>query len=152
MTVPRYAEPGGRWRSVLWGPAFAVAGVVIEAATGSAVHGWVWLAAAVLLGGLTALQVSAARTHTSVALTDDSLRLGRTTLPVGDIAIVHGPSTRTAFDDPFEPWESAPALGGPSVPKRRTGVGLTLADGTLVQAWAQRPDDLRAALLAAVPA
>lgn len=152
MSEVRYAEPGGRWRSVAWGPAFALLGVVLEAATGARVHGWVWLAAAVLLGGLTALQVSAARTHTSVELTGDALRQGERVLPLAEVAEVHGPSVREAFDDPFEPWETAPALGAPAVPKKRTGVGLTLTDGRVVQAWAVDDEALRAALVGVVAA
>lgn len=151
-TGVRWAEPGARWRSVAWGPAFALVGLVLEPATGSTPHPWLWLATAVLLGGLTALQVSAARTHTSVSLTDRVLRQGRTELDVAEIARVHGPSARTAFDDPWEPWESAPALGGPTVPRKRTGVGLDLTDGRVVQAWARDDAGLREALRDAVSA
>ncbi|GAB2930882.1 membrane protein [Rhodococcus aerolatus] len=151
-TALRWSEPGARWRSVAWGPAFALVGLVLEPATGATPHPWLWLAVAVLLGGLTALQVSAARTHTGVALTDRVLRQGRAELAVAEIARVHGPSARTAFDDPFQPWECAPALGGPTVPRGRTGVGLDLTDGRVVQAWARDDAGLRAALRELVPA
>lgn len=148
----RWSEPGGRWRSVLWGPAFALLGLVVEPATGSTPHPWLWLGTAVLLGGLTGLQVAAARTHTSVAVTDRVLRQGPAELDLDEIAVVHGPSRRAAFDDPWEPWETAPALGGPTVPRRRTGVGLDLADGRVVQAWARDDEGLRTALLEVVGA
>ena len=147
-----FAEPGARWRSVAWGPAFALLGVVVEVTTGAAVHGWAWLGAGLLLGGLTALQVRAARAHTSVAAGPTTLRQGQTELALAEVAHVHGPSARTALDDPWEPWETAPALGGPTVPRKRTGVGLALRDGRTVQAWARDDEGLRAALRARIPA
>jgi hypothetical protein len=148
----RFLEPGARWRSVAWGPAFALLGLVLEPATGAPAHPGLWLAVGVLLGGLTALQVAAARAHTTVVVTDERLHQGRAELALVEVARVHDRSAREAFDDPWEPWETAPALGGPAVPRRRTGVGLELVDGRLVQAWARDDEALRTALRSAVPA
>lgn len=142
-----FAEPGGRWRSVAFGPLLCLAGVLIELATGTAVHWLSWLVAAVLLAGLTALQVLGARRHGVVRLTATNLRQGTEELPVAAIESVFDAPGERAWDDPTYEWEAARALGeSHSVPRRHTGIGLRLSDGRLVQAWARDDDGLRAAL------
>lgn len=142
-----FVESGGRWRSVTFGPLFCLAGALIELASGTGVHWLTWVLAAVLLAGLTALQVVGARTHGVVELTTARLRQGTEELALVDIAVVFDEPGERAWDDiPFE-WESARALGESfSVPRRHTGIGLQLADGRLVQAWARDEAALRAAL------
>ncbi|EOM77191.1 hypothetical protein DW322_19505 [Rhodococcus rhodnii] len=142
-----FTEPGGRWRSVWYGPLFCFAILVVEWLTGpSAIH-WVALAgSAVVLAGVVALQVTAARTHASVELSETMLRQGTEELPIEDIVAV------LPAADPDSPdtqrWESARVLGELSgVPRRRTAIGLRLVGGGLVRAWARNDEGLRGALV-----
>ncbi|SEK72427.1 hypothetical protein [Rhodococcus maanshanensis] len=140
-----FEEPGGRWSLVALGPALCLVVLVVEAIIGSGVH-WLGLALfAALLAGLVALQVVAARRHASVLLTPAVLRNGAEALEVTDIAEVLPEADPFAED--LEPWESAPSLGELSgVPRRRTGIGLRLRDGSVVRAWARDGDGLRSEL------
>ncbi len=142
-----FVEPGGRWRTVAYGPVLCLVGVLFEVALRIRVHWLTWLLVAVLLAGLIAVQVLGARRHCAVELTTAALRQGTEELPVSDIAeLFDEPGERAWDDDTFE-WETARALGeSVGVPRRRTGIGLELADGRLVQAWAQDDVALRAAL------
>lgn len=146
-----YSEPGGRWRSVAFGPVFCLVGVVIELVLGVAVHWLAWLAAAPVLAGTTALHVLGARRHGAVQLTSCCLRQGTECLPVAEIAKVFDDPGVRAWDDSLLDWENARALGESfSVPRRHTGIGLELVDGRLVQAWARADEPLRAALVEVV--
>lgn len=142
-----FAEPGARWRAVVLGPALCLAGALIELALGTGVHWPAWLCAALLLAGVTALQVLGARRHGAVRLTATELRQGVETLPTSTIESVFDAPGERAWDDPTHPWEAARALGeSHSVPRRHTGIGLRLRDGRLVQAWARNDGGLRAGL------
>lgn len=142
-----YAEPGGRWRSVAWGPLLCLLGVALELGMRTPVHWLTWSAVAVLLGGMSALQVLGARRHGAVQLTTATLRQGTEELPVADVAEVFDAVGERAWDDDTFDWEAAPALGeSVSVPRRHTGIGLKLTDGRLVQAWARDDAALRVAL------
>ena len=142
-----FAEHGGRWHSVAYGPVLCLLGALLELALRIPVHWLTWLLVAVLLAGFTAVQVLGARRHCAVQLTTAALRQGTEELPVSDIAeLFDEPGERAWDDDTFE-WEAARALGeSVGVPRRRTGIGLQLTDGRLVQAWAQNDVALRAAL------
>ncbi len=97
----------------------------------------------VLVSGFLALQVKAARLHTSVELTAESLRQGTETIRVSDIVRIYPPATGSEAPS----WQSARALGElTGVPRGRTGVGLRLTGDRTAQAWARRHRDLRAAL------
>ena len=79
----------------------------------------------VLVTGFLAIQVKAARIHTSVELTPDHLRQGTersaSTTSCGSIPRPKGP------DAPK--WQSARALGElTGVPRGRTGIGLKLTN------------------------
>lgn len=142
---PLFEEPGARWRTVAYGPVFCVVALVIELLTGPVVHWFALTLFAVILVGIVSTQVVAARRHVGVSLTPAVLRQGTEEVPVGEIAAVL-PAADGYADEPQQ-WESARSLGELSgVPRRRTGIGLRLRDGSLVQAWARDDDGLRAAL------
>jgi hypothetical protein len=146
-----FEEIGARWRTVAYGPVLCIGVFLWEWLTASQVHWFALLFFALILAGIIALQVMAARRHVSVVLTAVTLRQGAEELPLGSIAEV------LAEADPYaeesQPWESARSLGELSaVPRRRRGIGLRLTDGSLVQAWARDDDGLRERLSGAVGA
>ncbi|GAA5101200.1 hypothetical protein [Nocardia iowensis] len=144
-----FAEPGARWRTVAYGPILCLIIFILELVTGSSVHWFALLFCGSLIAIFVVLQVIAGRRHVSVELTDTALREGTETLPLTSIAAVLPERDDDSWDD--EDWESARALGELSgVPRRRTGIGLRLSDGTLVQAWAKDHRALRAALSTAI--
>lgn len=140
-----YLETGARWRALLFVPIFCGIGIAAEVWMGGPVHWLGWTIAAVLLGGVVAWQVSAARTHLRVELTRIYLRQGAETLDLSEIAeLLPEPEA-----DPkcAETWQAARALGElHGVPRKRTGIGLRLRSGQLVQAWARDHTTLRSAL------
>lgn len=146
----RFTEPGGRWRTVAYGPALCLVLLLTELILGGGVHVFGLALFAVLLAALVALPVAAARRHASVEVTDEVLRCGTETIPLADVAEVLPPADPAVED--LEPWESARVVGDLSgVPRKRTPIGLRLSDGAVVRAWARDGDGLRAALSHAVP-
>ncbi|MFE7747233.1 hypothetical protein [Nocardia sp. NPDC057455] len=144
-----FTEPGARWRTVAYGPILCLTIVILELVTGGAVHWFALVFCAALIAGFVALQVVAGKRHVSVELTAQTLRSGTESLPLSSIAEVLPERDEDSWDD--EEWESARALGELSgVPRRRTGIGLRLADGGLAQAWARDHKALRTALTEAV--
>ncbi|QIS23050.1 hypothetical protein [Nocardia terpenica] len=145
-----FAEPGARWRTVAYGPLLCLVILVLELVFRRGPVHWFGLTfCALLLAGFVALQVVAGRRHVSVELTADALREGVETLPLRTIAEVYPEHDEDAWED--ESWRSARALGELSgVPRRRTGIGLRLRDGGMVQAWARDHGRLRAELTAAL--
>ncbi|MET9287454.1 hypothetical protein [Nocardia beijingensis] len=140
-----FTEPGARWRAVAYGPILCLAILALELVTGGAAHWFALLFCAALIAGFVALQVVAGKRHVSVELTTETLRSGTESLPLSSIAEVLPERDEDSWDD--EEWESARALGElTGVPRRRTGIGLRLADGSLVQAWARDHKGLRGAL------
>lgn len=140
-----FAEPGARWRTVAIGPVLCLLVLIADLFIGAGVHVFGLTLFAVVLAGLVAVQVAAARRHASVELTDTALRCGTESVSRADIIEVLPPADPEAMDP--EPWETAHALGDLSgVPRRRTAIGLRLTDDTLVRAWARDGDGLRAAL------
>lgn len=118
----------------------------------------------VMVGGFLALQIKAARTHTSVELTAEALREGTEILPVDDIVAVfpdpdytvktaglmdkwQGRALGVSSTGPLEKWQTARTLGEINgVPRGRKPVGIKLAGGAYAQAWARDHEGLRAAL------
>lgn len=144
-----FAEPGARGRAVCYGPVLCAIVLIIEIVAGWPVHLLILVVFAVLLAGIAAVQVTAARLHVSVELTPVSLRSGVETIALASIAEVL--PERDAADRRELPWETARSLGELSeVPRRRTAIGLRLTDGELVRAWAKDAEGLRAALTAAL--
>jgi hypothetical protein len=138
-----FYEQGASWYWLLAGPVSAVAMALIQLSSGYGIQLLVPGIFLVLVTGFLAIQVKAARIHTSVELTPEYLRQGTERLGVGDIVRVY-PEPK----GPDEPkWQSARALGElTGVPRRRTGIGLKLTNDRAVQAWARKHEALRAAL------
>ena len=138
-----FYEQGASWYWLLAGPLSAVAMALIQLSSGYGIQLLVPGIFFVLVTGFLAIQIKAARIHTSVELTPEYLRQGTERLSVGDIVRVY-PEPK----GPDEPkWQSARALGElTGVPRRRTGIGLKLTNDRAVQAWARKHEALRAAL------
>jgi hypothetical protein len=138
-----FYEQGASWYWLLAGPVSAVAMALIQLSSGYGIQLLVPGIFFVLVTGFLAIQIKAARIHTSVELTPEYLRQGTERLSVGDIVRVY-PEPK----GPDEPkWQSARALGElTGVPRRRTGIGLKLTKDRAVQAWARKHEALRAAL------
>lgn len=141
-TEPLFREVGASWYWLLAGPAAGIVMLGIEINSGMGAQLLVPAIFLVMVSGFLAVQVKAARMHTSVELTRDKLRQGAETIDVAEIVRVFpepGP-------DP-EKWQSSRALGElTGVPRGRTAIGLKLTEGRMAQAWARRHRELRAAL------
>jgi hypothetical protein len=99
----------------------------------------------VVVTSFIALQVKAARIHTTVVLTPETLRQGTETIKVSEIVKVYpeADSPLSGKKD-LERWQSARALGElVGVPKGRTGIGVKLTGGRTAQAWARKHRHLR---------
>ena len=97
----------------------------------------------VLVTGFLAIQVKAARIHTSVELTPDHLRQGTERISVDEIVRIY-PEAK-GHEEPK--WQSARALGElTGVPRGRTGIGVKLTNDRTAQAWARNHQQLRIAL------
>lgn len=144
-----FHEQGASWRWLLIGPLAAVAMLWIQHGAGMGVRLLVPGFFLVLLSGVLYLQVHAARLHTSVELTAESLREGTEVLPISEIVHVYPetPNSKKSGKDPH-PWQEARTIGELNgVPKGRRGIGLKLTGGRTAQAWARDDDTLREALI-----
>ena len=138
-----FYEQGASWWWILAGPASAIAMVLIQVSAGYGIQLLVPGIFFVLVTGFLAIQVKAARIHTSVELTPDQLRQGTENLSIDDIVRIY--PEPTGPDAPK--WQSARALGElTGVPRGRTGIGLKLTNDRAAQAWARKHHQLRAAL------
>jgi hypothetical protein len=138
-----FYEPGASWYWILAGPGAGVAMLLIQLSAGYGIQLVVPGIFFVLVTGFLAIQIKAARIHTSVELTPDHLREGAERISIDDIVRIYpepkGPETPK--------WQSARALGElTGVPRGRTGIGLKLTNDRTAQAWARRHRELRAAL------
>lgn len=144
-----YYEPGATWLWLLVGPGSAIAMILIQLSAGLGIQLLVPAVFLVLVTGFLAIQVKAARIHTSVVLTPEYLRQGAETIRIEEIVTIYPENTGSAT----EKWESARALGElAGVPRGRTGVGLKLSNARMAQAWSRKHKhkQFRAALTAAV--
>lgn len=131
-----YRESAGSWWPLLWGPAFAVAGYLIELITGPAsVALWTIVGLGLTLAAL--LWVFGRAKVGSVRLTTEEAQFGRERLPVAMIEECR---------DVGAPAGARVLGGGWSLPKGTTAVPLRLLDGTVVLGWARDPEALLAAL------
>ena len=138
-----FYEQGASWWWVLAGPGVGVAMALIQLSAGYGIQLLVPGIFFVLVTGFLAIQIKAARIHTSVELTPDSLRQG--TEHIRTDAIVRVYPEPKGPDEPH--WQSARALGElTGVPRGRTGIGLKLTNDRAAQAWARKHQQLRAAL------
>jgi hypothetical protein len=97
-----FAENGASWYWVLAGPGAAVAMLAIQITSGVGVQWIVPVAFLLLVSGFIAVQIKAARIHTSVELTGTSLRQGTQTIGVDEIVAVYPAPTNTMrsyYDD-----------------------------------------------------
>jgi hypothetical protein len=138
-----FYEQGASWWWLLAGPASGIAMALIQMSAGYGIQPLVPAVFFVLVTGFLAIQVKAARIHTSVELTPDHLRQGAERLSIDDIVRIY-PEPK----GPDEPkWQSARALGElTGVPRGRTGIGLKLTNDRAAQAWARKHKQLRAVL------
>ena len=139
-----FYDQGASWLWVLTGPASAVAMLLIQMSAGLGIQ---WLVPTVfflLVTGFVAIQVKAARIHTSVELTPTTLREGTEKIQIDDIVRIYPEPTGSEAPK----WQTARPLGElTGVPKGRTGIGLKLTNDRTAQAWARKHQQLRSALI-----
>ncbi|WP_445167112.1 DUF3093 domain-containing protein [Mycolicibacterium sp. Dal123E01] len=143
-----FSETGASWYWLVAGPASAIAMLLIQFKGGVGFQPLVPLIFLVLVTGFLALQVKAARVHTSVELTREALRQGTEVTPLAHILGVFPAAQYSVKSrEPLEKWQQSRALGELSgVPRGRTGVGVELTGKRTAQAWARNHRALRAAL------
>lgn len=138
-----FREPGATWWWAAAGPASGGAMLLIQVWAGYGIDLLVPFVFFVLVTGFLAIQVKAARIHTSVELTPEYLRQGAETIRIAEIVRIYP----EASGSEVEKWQSARAIGElTGVPRGRTGIGLKLSNARTAQAWARRHRQLRAAL------
>ena len=97
-----------------------------------------------LVTGFVAMQVKAARIHTSVELTPTTCARAPRRIRIDEIVRIYPRAERRRG---APKWQSARALGElTGVPRGRTGIGLKLTNDRTAQAWARKHRQLRAAL------
>ncbi|MCA4725606.1 DUF3093 domain-containing protein [Mycolicibacterium fortuitum] len=135
-----FYEQGASWAWLLLGP-FAGIGMAILQKTGGYGHDlWIPIVFLVLVSVFVAIQIKAARIHTSVELTAETLRQGAETIQVDEIVSIYPEASGSEVPK----WQSARALGELSgVPRGRTGIGLKLTGARTAQAWARKHRRLR---------
>ncbi|MEO8813757.1 MAG: hypothetical protein ABI307_14850 [Mycobacterium sp.] len=146
--APLFSEPGASWYWVLLGPAAGLVILLVQNSNGDGLQLLTPGMFLVLVSGFVAVQVKAARIHSSVELTERTLRQGTETIGVDEIVMVYPEPPRPArsTENPEE-WQEARALGELSgVPRRRVSIGLQLTGKRPVQAWARDHRRLRAAI------
>ncbi|MFC7673458.1 DUF3093 domain-containing protein [Mycolicibacterium sp. GCM10028919] len=138
-----FREPGATWWWAAAGPASGGAMLLIQVWAGYGIDLLVPFVFFVLVTGFLAIQVKAARIHTSVELTPEYLRQGAETIRIAEIVRIYP----EASGSEMEKWQSARAIGElTGVPRGRTGIGLKLSNARTAQAWARKHRQLRAAL------
>ena len=138
-----FYENGASWAWLLLGP-FAGIGMAVLQMTGGYGHDlWIPLVFLLLVSVFVAIQIKAARIHTSVELTAQTLRQGAETIKVDEIVRLYPEASPSETPK----WQSARALGElTGVPRGRTGIGLRLTGERSAQAWARKHRKLREAL------
>jgi hypothetical protein len=138
-----FYEQGASWAWLLAGP-FAGVGMAILQNTGGYGHDlWIPIVFLVLVSGFVAIQIKAARIHTSVELTSQTLRQGEERIGIDEIVRIYPEASGSETPK----WQSSRALGElTGVPKGRTGIGLKLTGDRSAQAWARKHRRLREAL------
>jgi len=138
-----FSENGASWLWLLAGPAAGLAMAMIQLSAGYGIQWMVPTLFLVLVSGFLAIQVKAARIHTSVVLTTEKLRQGTEVTLTDDIVRVYPEASGSETPK----WQYARALGElTGVPRGRTGIGVRLSSDRTAQAWARKHQQLRAAL------
>lgn len=138
-----FYEPGASWYWILAGPGAGVAMLLIQLSAGYGIQLLVPGIFFVLVTGFLAIQIKAARIHTSVELTPDHLRQGAERISIDDIVRIYP----EASGPEVLKWQSSRALGElTGVPRGRTGIGLKLSNDRGAQAWARKHRRLRVEL------
>ena len=138
-----FYEQGASWLWVLAGPGAGVAMALIQLSAGYGIQWVVPVLFFVLVTTFLAVQVKAARIHTSVELTTEKLRQGTEITLADEIVRVYPEASGSETPK----WQYARALGElTGVPRGRTGIGLRLTNDRTAQAWARKHHQLRAAL------
>lgn len=138
-----FYEQGASWWWLAAGPASAIAMGLIQASAGYGVQLLVPGLFLVLVSGFLAIQVKAARIHTSVELTPETLRQGTERIRTDEIVRIYPEATGSEAPK----WQSARALGElTGVPRGRTGIGLKMTNDRTAQAWARKHQQLRQTL------
>lgn len=138
-----FSEQGASWLWVLAGPAAGIAMAMIQMSAGYGIQWMVPGLFLVLVSGFLAVQVKAARIHTSVELTTATLRQGTEVTRTDEIVRVYPEASGSETPK----WQYARALGElTGVPRGRTGIGVRLTNDRTAQAWARKHQQLRAAL------
>jgi hypothetical protein len=138
-----FYEQGASWWWLSAGPGAGIAMALIQMSAGYGIQLLVPGIFFALVSGFLAIQVKAARIHTSVELTPDHLRQGTERVRIDDIMRIY-PEPK-GEEEPK--WMSSRALGElTGVPRGRTGIGLRLTSDRSAQAWARKHQLLRAEL------
>ena len=145
---PLFYEQGASWYWLLAGPISGITMLLIQLKGGGGIQLFVPTVFLVLVTGFLWLQVHAARIHTTVVLTAESLRQGTEVIPVRTIVAVYPEAEHTAKSgELLEKWQTSRALGELSgIPRGRKGVGIGLTGARTAQAWARKHRQLREAL------
>lgn len=143
-----FLEKGASWYWLIAGPASGLAMFLIQLKGGVGIKLAVPALFLVLVAGFVALQIKAARVHTSVELTTEMLRSGTELTPVSAIVRVYPVLTReNKSEESTKKWVDARTLGELSgVPRGRRAVGIGLTGGRTARAWARKHRQLHAAL------
>lgn len=143
-----FFENGASWHWLWLGVVGGLVMTFVQSSAGLGFRPVVPLFFLVMMCGFLTIQVRAARIHTSVELTADTLRQGTETLPIGEILTVYPEAEHTVKSGgPLQKWQESRSLGELNgVPKGRTGIGLQLANDRTAQAWARDHEALRAEL------
>lgn len=131
--MPRYVEPARSYTSSLVLAAALLAGFLIDLLVigGGGKHAVAWAIGAVLIVGIDALVVHAARELRSIVVTDDEITVGEQTLARNEILGVELGDT-----------DEAPVLGrrfGEGVPRGTAALTLALRDGSKVAIATRHP-------------
>lgn len=138
-----FYEQGASWAWLLSGPVAGIGMALLQRTGGYGHDLWIPLIFLVLVSGFIAIQVKAARIHTSVELTEGTLRQGTERISVDEIVRIYPEASGSEVPK----WQSARALGElTGVPRGRTGIGLKLTGDRTAQAWARKHRTLRGAL------
>jgi GNAT superfamily N-acetyltransferase len=134
--MPRYVEPARSYTSSLILAAALAAGFLVDLLVigGGGRHAVAWAIGGVLVVGLDALVVHAARELRSIVVTDDEITVGEQSLPRKDIRGVELGDT-----------DAAPVLGrrfGEGLPRGTAALTLALSDGSKVAIATRRPQQL----------